>query len=90
MSPVGERREWLEVRLDQAHRRTAAESIEAFAAMLDEGENTSFLRLARLLRVGRDEFLLDTDQAHDLLTSLDESSRLSTLRARLRAFIDEG
>ena len=31
MSPVGERREWLEVRLDQAHRRTAAEAIEGFA-----------------------------------------------------------
>ncbi len=90
MSPVGERREWLEVRLDQAHRRTAAESIESFASQLEEDEATSFLRLARLLRVGRDEFLLDHDQAHDLLTSLDESSRLSTLRARLRAFIDEG
>lgn len=90
MSPVGERREWLEVRLDQAHRRTAAESIEGFASLLDEDEAVSFLKLARMLRVGRDEFLLDADQAHDLLTSLDESGRLSTLRARLRAFIDEG
>ena len=87
---VGERREWLEVRLEQAHRRTAAESIEAFAAELDEDEAASFLRLARMLRVGRDDFLLDHDQAHDLLTSLDESSRLQTLRARLHAFIEEG
>ena len=78
------------MRLDQAHRRTAAESIESFASLLDEDEAVSFLKLARLLRVGRDEFLLDADQAHDLLTSLDESGRLSTLRARLRAFIDEG
>lgn len=78
------------MRLDQAHRRTAAESIENFASLLDDDEAVSFLKLARMLRVGRDEFLLDTDQAHDLLTSLDESARLSTLRARLRAFIDEG
>jgi len=63
---------------------------ENFASLLDEDEAVSFLKLARMLRVGRDEFLLDADQAHDLLTSLDESARLSTLRARLRAFIDEG
>ncbi len=83
-------REWLDVRLDQGSRRTAAEALELFARQLDDESATSFVRLARMLRVGRDEFLLDADQAHDLLTAIEESGQLSTLRPRLEAFLREG
>ncbi len=72
-------------------RRSAAESLDRFGDQLDGDESqVGFRRLARMLRVGRDEFLLDRDQAHDMLTALDDTEQLSTLRARLRAFIAEG
>jgi hypothetical protein len=48
------------------------------------------MRLARMLRVGRDEFLLDRDQSHDLLTAIEETGQLTTLRPRLEAFLREG
>jgi hypothetical protein len=83
-------REWLDVRLDQGSRRTAAEALEIFGRQLDEESAASFMRLARMLRVGRDEFLLDNDQAHDLLTAIEESGQLTTLRPRLEAFLREG
>jgi hypothetical protein len=84
------KRDWLDVRLDQGSRRTAAEALEIFARQLDDEGGTSFMRLARMLRVGRDEFLLDNDQAHDLLTAIEESGQLTTLRPRLEAFLREG
>ena len=43
-----------------------------------------------MLRVGRDDFLLDRDQSHDLLTAIEESGQLTTLRPRLEAFLREG
>ena len=85
------RRDWIEIRLEQGTRRSAAESLDRFGDELrDDEAAASFRRLSRMLRVGRDEFLLDHDQAHDLLTALDDTEQLSTLRARLRAFIAEG
>jgi hypothetical protein len=83
-------REWLDVRLDQGSRRTAAEALEIFGRQLDEDGAKSFMQLARMLRVGRDEFLLDRDQSHDLLTAIEETGQLTTLRPRLEAFLREG
>ena len=83
-------RDWLDVRLDQGSRRTAAEALEAFGRQLDDETAASFMRLARMLRVGRDEFLLDRDQSHDLLTAIEETGQLTTLRPRLEAFLREG
>ena len=83
-------RDWLDVRLDQGSRRTAAEALEIFGRQLDEESAASFLGLARMLRVGRDDFLLDRDQSHDLLTAIEETGQLTTLRPRLEAFLREG
>ena len=69
---------------------TAAEALEIFARQLDDESAESFVRLARMLRVGRDEFLLDRDQSHDLLTAIEETGQLTTLRPRLEAFLREG
>ena len=83
-------REWLDVRLDMGSRRTAAEALEIFGRQLDDESAASFMSLARMLRVGRDDFLLDRDQSHDLLTAIEESGQLTTLRPRLEAFLREG
>ena len=76
-------RDWLEVRLDQGSRRGLADLLERV------GGDTTDPHLLRVLRSSRDELLLDRTQAKPILEALNTDMRLSALRARLKAFLDD-
>jgi hypothetical protein len=74
--------DWLQVDLDQNHRRGLAEAVEANSGATDDRT-----RLLRILRSSRNEFLLDKPQGEIVLAALDEVGQMSALRARLEAFL---
>ena len=76
-------RDWLQVELDANTRRGLAERVEAHA---DPG-NPELPRLVKMLRSSRDELLFDHAQGELVLGALDETGQLSTLQARLEAFL---
>jgi hypothetical protein len=77
-------REWLDVTLDSGSRHEIAEGLEARS----RGDVPPELnRLLRMLRSRRDELLLDREQAQHVLDLLNRDKRLSSLRARLEAFL---
>jgi hypothetical protein len=77
--------DWLQVELDQNHRRGLAEAVEANPSGGSDEDRT---RLLRILRSSRNEFLLDKAQAEIVLAALDVDRQMSALRARLEAFLD--
>jgi ABC-type uncharacterized transport system YnjBCD ATPase subunit len=77
--------DWLQVELDQNHRRGLAEAVEANPSGGSDEDRT---RLLRILRSSRNEFLLDKPQAEIVLAALDVDRQMSALRARLEAFLD--
>jgi hypothetical protein len=74
--------DWLQVELDQNHRRGLAEAVEANSPASDDRT-----RLLRILRASRNEFLLDKGQGEIVLAALDVVGQMSALRARLEAFL---
>jgi hypothetical protein len=75
--------DWLQVDLDANSRRGLADEVEA-----SPGENSDErTRLLRILRSSRDELLLDHAQADLVLSALNSSGDMATLRARLEAFL---
>jgi hypothetical protein len=76
--------DWLQVDLDQNHRRGLAEAVEANPSGGSDEDRT---RLLRILRSSRNEFLLDKAQAEIVLAALDVDRQMSALRARLEAFL---
>jgi hypothetical protein len=75
--------DWLQVTLDQNHRRGLAEAIEANS----ESGNDDRARLLRMLRSSRNELLFDEQQAEVVLAALNVDRQMSALRARLEAFL---
>jgi hypothetical protein len=76
--------DWLQVDLDQNHRRGLAEAVEANPSGGSDEDRT---RLLRILRSSRNEFLLDKAQGEIVLAALDVVGQMSALRARLEAFL---
>jgi hypothetical protein len=76
--------DWLQVDLDQNHRRGLAEAVETNSGTGTDEDRT---RLLRILRSSRNEFLLDKPQGEIVLAALDEVGQMSALRARLEAFL---
>ncbi|MEA2445217.1 MAG: hypothetical protein QOJ12_2509 [Thermoleophilales bacterium] len=76
--------DWLQVDLDQNHRRGLAEAVEANPSGGSDEDRT---RLLRILRSSRNEFLLDKPQGEIVLAALDVVGQMSALRARLEAFL---
>jgi hypothetical protein len=76
--------DWLQVELDQNHRRGLAEAVEANPS---GGSTDDRARLLRILRSSRNEFLLDKAQGEIVLAALDVDRQMSALRARLEAFL---
>jgi hypothetical protein len=76
-------RDWLQVELDSNTRRGLAERVEANS----DPSNPELPRLLRMLRSSRDELLLDHAQGELVLNVLDVTGQLSTLQARLEAFL---
>jgi hypothetical protein len=76
--------DWLQVDLDQNHRRGLAEAIENTPGTGTADDRT---RLLRILRSSRNEFLLDRPQGDIVLAALDSVGQMSALRARLEAFL---
>jgi hypothetical protein len=76
--------DWLQVDLDQNHRRGLAEAVEANPT---GGSDEDCTRLLRILRSSRNEFLLDKAQGEIVLAALDVVGQMSALRARLEAFL---
>ena len=74
--------DWLQVELDQNHRRGLAEAVEAHSPASEDR-----IRLLRILRSSRNEFLLDKPQGEIVLAALDVVGQMSALRARLEAFL---
>jgi hypothetical protein len=75
--------DWLQVTLDQNHRRGLAEAVEANS----DPNNEDRARLLRILRSSRNELLLDQAQAQLVLAALNVDRQMSALRARLEAFL---
>jgi hypothetical protein len=80
---MAEHHDWLQVTLDQNHRRGLAEAIEAHADPTNDARPT----LLRILRSSRNELLFDHSQAEIVLAALNVDRQLSALRARLEAFL---
>jgi hypothetical protein len=80
---MAEHHDWLQVTLDQNHRRGLAEAIETHA----DPKNDARVNLLRILRSSRNELLFDHAQAELVLTALNVDRQLSALRARLEAFL---
>jgi hypothetical protein len=76
--------DWLQVDLDQNHRRGLAEAVEGNPSGGSDEDRT---RLLRILRSSRNEFLLDRPQGEIVLAALDVVGQMSALRARLEAFL---
>jgi hypothetical protein len=76
--------DWLQVSLDQNHRRGLAEAIEANNSDSDNEDRT---RLLRMLRSSRNELLFDYAQAEIVLAALNVDRQMSALRARIEAFL---
>jgi hypothetical protein len=80
---MAEHHDWLQVTLDQNHRRGLAEAIEQHA----DPSNDARVNLLRILRSSRNELLFDHNQAELVLAALNVDRQLSALRARLEAFL---
>jgi ABC-type uncharacterized transport system YnjBCD ATPase subunit len=76
--------DWLQVTLDQNHRRGLAEAIEANNSDPGSEDRT---RLLRMLRSSRNELLFDEPQSEIVLAALNVDRQMSALRARLEAFL---
>ncbi|MFL5884016.1 MAG: hypothetical protein ACJ77M_03005 [Thermoleophilaceae bacterium] len=80
---MGVQHDWLQVSLDSNTRRGLAERIEATAPP----ESEQRPHLVKVLRSSRDELLLDHAQGELVLTAIETTGQLSTLQARLEAFL---
>jgi hypothetical protein len=80
---MAEHHDWLQVTLDQNHRRGLAEAIEQHS----DPSNEARTNLLRILRSSRSELLFDHPQAELVLAALNVDRQLSALRARLEAFL---
>jgi hypothetical protein len=83
---MAEHHDWLQVTLDQNHRRGLAEAIETHS----DPKNDARVNLLRILRSSRNELLFDHAQAELVLAALNVDRQLSALRARLEAFLADG
>jgi hypothetical protein len=77
--------DWLQVDLDPSNRRGLAETVENHSNPSDP----ELIRLVRVLRSSRNEFLLDHNQAKLVLAALNVDRQMSALRARLEAFLGQ-
>ena len=80
---MGVQHDWLQVSLDANTRRGIAERVESTAPP----ESDTRPQLVKILRSSRDELLLDHAQGELVLTAIETSGQLSTLQARLEAFL---
>jgi hypothetical protein len=80
---MAEHHDWLQVTLDQNHRRGLAETIEQHT----DPSNDARPNLLRILRSSRNELLFDRGQGELVLTALNVDKQLPALRARLEAFL---
>jgi hypothetical protein len=80
---MADHHDWLQVTLDQNHRRGLAEAIETSS----DANNPARGPLLRILRSSRNELLLDRPQGELVLNALNVDRQMSALRARLEAFL---
>jgi hypothetical protein len=85
---MADENDWMQLTLDAATRRDLADRIEAHTRS-GAAPDPSLGHFLRVLRANRNELLLDKTQGRLVLDVLNVDRRLSALRARLEAFLDE-